>query len=222
MPLLSQRSEKQRKAIFAKMAAGRQGPLRRRSRTGLRRPQKLTAAQQRLAVDNQKLIHHFAKRYRERGVAYDDLVGEGQLGLLAAARLYQKGKGKFSTYASKDIEAHIRRALGKGRTVRVPEKRLKAAKAAGPLPTAVSLEALTQGSEGGISRAHARATLSRLRKRANKLSAGPRQVFIKRFWSNGEPRPEPWTLRQVSKSLKLPLTRVYRLQIQAKQKLGIT
>lgn len=214
------RSEKQRKAMFVKMAAGRTRPIRRRSRPGLRRQQKLTAAQQRLAVDNQKLIHHFAKRYRNAGIDYNDLVGEGQLGLLAAARRYKKGRGaKFSTYASKDIEAHIRRALGKGRVVRIPEKRLKQAKAQGPLTPMVSLD--TVASEGGIARAHARAALSKLRKRAGKLSAGPQQVFLKRFYTNGDPRLEPWSLRKVATTLKMPLTRAYRLERQAKQRLGI-
>ena len=213
------RTDKQRRAAFAKMAAGRTVPTRRRSRLGLRRQQKLTATQQRLVVDNQKLIHHFAKRYRNAGIDYNDLVGEGQLGLLAAARRYQKQKGKFSTYASKDIEAHVRRALGKGRVVRIPEKRLKQAKLQGPLTPMVSLD--TVASEGGIAQAHARGSLSRLRRRATKLPDGPRQVFIKRFWSNGDPRPEPWPLRKVATTLKMPLTRAYRLERQAKRRLGI-
>lgn len=214
------RTEKQRRAAFAKMAVGRTGPLRRRARTGLRRQQKLTVTQQRLVVDNQKLIHHFAKRYRNAGIDYNDLVGEGQLGLLAAARRYKKGRGaKFSTYASKDIEAHVRRALGKGRVVRIPEKRLKQAKSQGPLTPMVSLD--TVASEGGIAQAHAKAALSKLRKRAGKLPAGPQQVFLKRFYTNGDPRPEPWPLRKVATTLKMPLTRAYRLERQAKQGLGI-
>jgi RNA polymerase sigma factor (sigma-70 family) len=70
-----------------------------------------------LARANQGLVHQCAKKYMQAGIEFDDLVQEGNLGLVIAAERYDANRGaKFSTYAMHWIRAFIsaasRRHLG--------------------------------------------------------------------------------------------------------------
>ena len=80
------------------------------------------AARRRFVEANQRLVVSVARRYRERGLELEDLVQEGNLGLLRAIDRFDPERGlKFSTYALWWIKQAIQRALDdRGRPIRLP------------------------------------------------------------------------------------------------------
>ncbi len=79
-------------------------------------------ARRELAEGNLRLVVSIAKRYRGRGLAFGDLIQEGNRGLMRAVDKYEHRMGfKFGTYATWWIRQGITRALADhARTVRVP------------------------------------------------------------------------------------------------------
>jgi len=79
-------------------------------------------ARQSLIQHNLRLVISMAKRYRGMGLTLDDLIQEGNVGLIKAVERYDHRKGvRFATYAGYWIKQTIRRALtNKSRAVRVP------------------------------------------------------------------------------------------------------
>jgi RNA polymerase sigma factor (sigma-70 family) len=72
---------------------------------------------------NLGLVHAMANAYRGRGVADDDLVQEGTVGLIQAVDRFDPGRGvKFSTYAAWWIRRALIDALGQARAIRMPAK----------------------------------------------------------------------------------------------------
>ncbi|MGQ9670104.1 MAG: sigma-70 family RNA polymerase sigma factor [Desulfosoma sp.] len=71
---------------------------------------------------NLRLVLSIAKRYRGRGMSFDDLIQEGNLGLLKAVGRYDHTKGnRFSTYATWWVRQSIIRGIyDKTRTIRLP------------------------------------------------------------------------------------------------------
>src|SRR5919197_4417378 len=103
-PLLTQKEEI---ALARKVRAGDQG------------------AMQELVKRNLRFVISVAKKYQNRGLPLTDLIGEGNVGLLTAARKFDPDQGvKFISYAVWWIRQAILAALARqGRTVRVPLNR---------------------------------------------------------------------------------------------------
>ncbi len=82
-------------------------------------------AMQELAKRNLRFVISVAKKYQNRGLALVDLIGEGNVGLLTAARKFDPDHGvKFISYAVWWIRQAILASIARqGRTVRVPLNR---------------------------------------------------------------------------------------------------
>jgi RNA polymerase primary sigma factor len=80
------------------------------------------AAREHLIVANSRLVISVAKKYMGRGVPFLDLIQEGNIGLMRAAKKFDYRRGyKFSTYATWWIRQAVTRAIAdQGRTIRVP------------------------------------------------------------------------------------------------------
>jgi RNA polymerase primary sigma factor len=79
-------------------------------------------AREHLITANSRLVISVAKKYMGRGVPFLDLIQEGNIGLMRAAKKFDYKRGyKFSTYATWWIRQAVTRAIAdQGRTIRVP------------------------------------------------------------------------------------------------------
>ncbi|QNM93874.1 RNA polymerase sigma factor [Mycoplasma sp. Pen4] len=79
-------------------------------------------ARDKLIQRNLRLVINNAKKYKNRGLSFIDLISEGNSGILKAVQKYDVNKGfKFSTYATWWIRQAITRAVAdQARTIRVP------------------------------------------------------------------------------------------------------
>jgi RNA polymerase primary sigma factor len=109
-----------REAMLALLATPEEGH---RHLIVLRRRQRIyQQARRELAEANLRLVVSIAKRYRNRGLPFADLIQEGNRGLMRAVDKYEHRLGyKFGTYATWWIRQGITRAISDhARTVRVP------------------------------------------------------------------------------------------------------
>ena len=104
LPLLSQRQE--RRLARCVERGGRSGER----------------AREILVNANLRLVTSIAKKYQNRGIAMEDLIQEGTLGLIHAVDKYDWRRGfRFSTYATHWIRQALGRAVeNQGRTIRLP------------------------------------------------------------------------------------------------------
>jgi RNA polymerase primary sigma factor len=96
--------------------------LRRLVNRTLHRKNAYDAAKRQLSAANLRLVVSIAKRYRNRGMSFLDLIQEGNTGLMRAVDKFEHARGfKFSTYATWWIRQAITRAIAdQSRTIRLP------------------------------------------------------------------------------------------------------
>ncbi len=96
--------------------------LRRRVRRVHQRQVQYDDAKRDLSAGNLRLVVSIAKRYRNRGLSFLDLIQEGNTGLMRAVDKFEHARGyKFSTYATWWIRQAITRAIAdQSRTIRLP------------------------------------------------------------------------------------------------------
>jgi RNA polymerase primary sigma factor len=131
---------------FAKIGKG--GLLTRRQEVSLSRKARSgdKRARRRLIEKNLRLVVSVAKRYRGLGLPFEDLIQEGNIGLMTAVEKFEPEMGnRFSTYATWWIRQAVQRAVAdKGRTVRVPvhmgEKLRRLARTRGELASELGRE----------------------------------------------------------------------------------
>jgi RNA polymerase primary sigma factor len=96
--------------------------LRNRCQLLARQYQEYEVVKRQLSSGNLRLVVSIAKKYRNRGLSFLDLIQEGNTGLMRAVDKYEYRRGyKFSTYATWWIRQAITRAIAdQARTIRIP------------------------------------------------------------------------------------------------------
>lgn len=192
---------------------------RRASRAKRQRAMRTTDA---LVARHRRLVAALAARTARRtGLPFEDLMQEGTVALVQAAKRYRKERGAFSTYATHRVQSALKRAIGKFLPVHMSERKAIAAlKRKESLPFAVPIDPDAHvDPSGGINRAEARVTLAWLARALARLPAQQAAVMRARYWRNGQVREEPLSVRRVARLLKITPGRVAQLEAAARKRL---
>lgn len=123
-PLSAPECERLRQELRQLIVLTQESPrsLRNRCREFRKHFNDFEAVKRELSQGNLRLVVSIAKKYRNRGMSFLDLIQEGNTGLMRAVDKYEYRRGfKFSTYATWWIRQAITRAIAdQARTIRIP------------------------------------------------------------------------------------------------------
>jgi len=181
------------------------------------------AAMARLVEANLRFVVSYAKRYRGHGVAFLDLIHEGNLGLMEAARRYDPAHNvKFITYAVWWVRQSLMHVLADStRAFSFPPKMFGVLHAGGPGGEDVSLSE-TLGDRLPVDQAPVAAELIH-QADLDELAAalldleGKEQEVVRLRYGLGD--GEPQTLQEIGDRLHLSRERVRQIESRAKEKL---
>jgi RNA polymerase primary sigma factor len=181
------------------------------------------AAMARLVEANLRFVVSYAKRYRGHGVSFLDLIHEGNLGLMEAARRFDPAHNvKFITYAVWWVRQSMMHVLADStRAFSFPPKMFGALHAGGPGGEDVSLSE-TLGDRLPLDQAAVedelihQADLDELAAALLDLEGKEREVVRLRY---GLGDGEPQTLQEIGDRLHLSRERVRQIESRAKDKL---
>jgi RNA polymerase primary sigma factor len=92
---------------------------------GKRKDEGDLVAKEKMINSNLRFVISIAKKYQGQGLPFEDLISEGNRGLIRAVEMFDYSKGyKFSTYSQWWIKSKITRALLKTTTVYIPDKKI--------------------------------------------------------------------------------------------------
>ncbi|HET9480383.1 MAG TPA: sigma-70 family RNA polymerase sigma factor [Candidatus Polarisedimenticolia bacterium] len=189
-------------------------------------------AANRLAASNLRFVVKIAREYQGMGIELEDLISEGNVGLLRAASRYDPSRGtRFITYAAWWVRKAILSALSDQSVVHVPDSRRRKEAEQGLVTRYIAIPLDDRDDVPGLFPTGAledpdavdpeaetirRQALARMSRSLSCLRRVERRILTERFGLDGAGER---TLREVGKGLGLSRERVRQIQDQAMERL---